>query len=55
MNEWEGSSWEDLMAGVCGRMKVSELLVSNSHLRSQIEVLAERMRPRRRSPGAASR
>lgn len=47
MYEWEGSSWEDLMAGVCGRMKVSELLASNAHLRSQIDVLAERMRPRR--------
>lgn len=46
-NEWEGSSWEDLMSQVCGRMKVSELLESNTHLRTQIEGLAERMRPRR--------
>jgi hypothetical protein len=46
INEWEGSSWEDLMLRVCGRMRVSELLDSNQQLRTQIERLANRMRPR---------
>jgi hypothetical protein len=49
INEWEGSSWEDLMVRVCGRMTVSELLASNRQLRTQIERLAHRMSPRRRS------
>ncbi len=46
IDEWEAASWEDLMTHVCGRMKVSELLESNEHLRAQIDDLAWRMRPR---------
>ncbi len=45
-DEWDASSWEQLMTKVCGRMKVSELLESNEQLRSQIDDLAWRMRPR---------
>jgi len=35
------------MNQVCGRMKVSELLESNEQLRTQINDLAWRMRPRK--------